>query len=273
MKADLHVHSTASDGTLTPRELVSLALGRDLTVLAIADHDSVEGVPDALAAARSTRLRLVPAVELSAVVGAQDVHILGYFIRHDDPRLAAHLGDLRDARRRRAASTVSALADAGLHVELDDVLAMSGGGAVGRSHVARALVAEGHAENIPDAFTRLIGRGKPFYVPKDVRPPDEVIGVVRDAGGLAVLAHPGVSRLDYLIPELIEAGLGGIEAYHADHRPEQRTHYASIAKKYGLLVTGGSDFHGPASPNAPLGSVDIPTEAVEALLEWGVARP
>ena len=160
---------------------------------------------------------------------------------------------------------VEALNAAGYRVTLDDVLLLSEGGAVGRSHVARALVAAGHAESVADAFRRLIGRGSPFYVAKDVRSPQDAIQCIREAGGLAVVAHPGVSGLDHLIPELAEAGLAGIEAYHADHSAEQRLHFAALAADMGLLATGGSDFHGYAAPNPPLGSVDIPAEAISAL--------
>ncbi len=149
------------------------------------------------------------------------------------------------------------------------MLLLSEGGAVGRSHVARALVAAGHAESVADAFKRLIGRGRPFYVSKDVRSPQDAIRCIREAGGLAVVAHPGVSRLDHLIPELADAGLAGIEAYHADHSAQQRLHYAALAAEMGLLATGGSDFHGDAAPNPPLGSVDIPDEAISALLAAG----
>ncbi len=218
MKADLHVHSTASDGTLRPADLVALALQRGLSVLAIADHDSVEGLPEAMGAAADTSLALIPAVELSSVTpDGDDVHMLGYFIRADDAHLLRHLADLRSARLSRAESMVGALNAAGYRVTLDDVLALSEGGAVGRSHVARALVAAGHAESVADAFKRLIGRGRPFYVAKDVRSPQDAIRCIREAGGLAVVAHPGVSRLEHLIPELADAGLAGIEAYHADH--------------------------------------------------------
>lgn len=267
MKADLHVHSAASDGTLTPSELVALALTRDLDVLAIADHDSVEGLPEAFVAA-ADRITLVPAVELSSVHDGHDVHILGYFIDHDDPSLLAHLADLRDARLRRASSMVAALSEAGLALTLDDVLALSDGGAVGRSHIARALVAEGHAADVRDAFERLIGRDRPFYVSKDVRSPAEVIAVIREAGGIAVIAHPGASRLGDLPVELATVGLGGIEAYHADHSPEQKAYYAQMAERLGMLVTGGSDYHGPAAPNPPLGTVEVPSSCVEALIAW-----
>ena len=271
MKADLHVHSTASDGTLTPSQLVDLAVERGLRVLAIADHDSVEGLAEAQAAARGTNLTLIPAVELSSVTAdGRDVHILGYYVDPSDPVLLAHLADLRAARLARADSMVAALAEAGFGLSLDDVLALSDGGAVGRSHVARALVAAGHAQSVSDAFQRLIGRDGPFYVSKDVRTPSEAIAVIRGSGGIAVVAHPGVSGLEDVVDGFIDDGLGGIEAYHADHTPEMRAYFADLAARRGVLVTGGSDFHGLSAPNPPLGSVDIPESAIEALL---AARP
>jgi len=267
VRADLHVHSTASDGTVHPKDLVALALERGLRVLAIADHDSVEGLAEAQLAAANTPLTLVPAVELSSVTpDGCDVHVLGYFIRADDTRLREHLADLRGARLKRAGTMVARLTEAGYDVSLDDVLQLSEGGAVGRSHVARALVAAGHAENVADAFRRLIGRGRPFYVSKDVRSPEEAIECIREAGGLPVIAHPGVNGLDPLVAELAQSGLAGIEAYHADHSPQDRRRYAAMAARMGLLATGGSDFHGPVAPNPPLGSVDIPAEAIAAFL-------
>lgn len=272
MKADLHVHSTASDGTLSSEELVALALERGLAVLSIADHDSVAGLQSALARAEGTPLTLIPAVELSATAHGWDAHILGYFVNHRDPALLRRLADLRDARMRRARTMVATLNEAGYSVALEDVLAMSNGGAVGRSHVARALVSRGHAGTVREAFERFIGRGRPFYVAKDISTPSEAIATVRAAGGVAVVAHPGVSKLDDLIPELVAAGLGGIEAYHADHTEEQRRHYATMASDLGLLVTGGTDFHGHGAPNPELGTVDVPREAVEGLLAWGGLR-
>jgi len=269
MRADLHVHSTASDGTSAPRELVESALAVGLDVLAIADHDSVEGLPEALAASRDTSLRLIPAVELSAVADGVDVHILAYFVDSSDARLLTELADLRAARLRRAEAMVAALSSAGYSVTLDDVLALSEGGAVGRSHVARALVGSGAAESVSDAFKRLIGRGRPFYVPKDSKSPETVVSAMRELGALPVIAHPGVTRCDDLIPGLVAAGLQGIEAYHADHTPQQQADYAALAENLGLLVTGGSDFHGAAAPNPALGSVDIPARYVKSLLAKG----
>jgi 3',5'-nucleoside bisphosphate phosphatase len=269
MRADLHVHSTASDGTATPAELVALALERGIGVLAITDHDSVSGLGEALDAAASTGLTIIPAVELSAVSDGMDIHILAYFVDQTDPRLETELVELRAARFRRARTMVDALSDAGYAVDLDTVLSLSNGGSVGRSHVARALVGTGAAESVSDAFTRLIGRGMPFYVPKDSRSPEAVISAMREIGAIPVLAHPGITHADELLPELIDAGLMGIEAYHADHTPEQRAEYARLAAARGLLVTGGTDFHGPTAPNAALGSIEVPESAVRALLDAG----
>lgn len=272
MRADLHTHTTASDGTVTPAGLVALALDRGLDVLAITDHDSVEGLAAAAEAASGTSLLLISGVELSAVHEGRDVHVLGYFVDAEDRRLLGHLTDLRAARTRRARSMVDALVEAGYDVTLDEVLALSDGGAIGRSHIARALVRKGHADTVADAFGRLIGRGRPFYVGKDVRSPDEVVGVINDAGGLAVLAHPAVSGVEDLIGPLQEIGLAGVEAYHADHSAEQRARLVALARQGGLLVTGGTDYHGPHAPNPDVGDVAVPSEAVEALLAAGRRR-
>lgn len=270
MRADLHAHSTASDGTLTPTELVGLAAELGLDVLAITDHDSVEGIAEASRAADRSGIDLIPGVELSALTAdGRDVHLLGYFIRHGDPHLLSLLKEMRHARQIRSHRMVSLLADAGHEISREDVELLAGGGAIGRSHVARALVDAGYAPSVSDAFERLIGRDAPYYVSKDVRTPSEVIAIIQAAGGLSVIAHPGVNRLDDLIPELIGAGLAGIEAYHADHTPEQRERYAGIARAENLLVTGGSDFHGHDARNPQLGSVVLPAHVVPELLAAG----
>ena len=269
MISELHAHTTASDGTLTPSELVSRAAHMRVEVLSITDHDSVEGLAEAQNAAGAVGMAFVNGVELSAVHEGRDVHILGYFVDATDVDLLAHLTDLRAARRRRAETIVRELQQAGYAVTLDDVLAFSDGGAVGRSHVARALVASGHAENVTDAFQRLLGRGRPFYVPKDVRSPSDAIDVIRSAGGVPVLAHPGVTGIAHIVPALAGRGLAGIEAFHAEHTPEQREYYARLAEDLGLLVTGGSDYHGPEAPNPELGSVELPPGALERFLEAG----
>lgn len=267
MRADLHVHSTASDGTLTASELVALALRSGLSHLALTDHDSVDGVAEAIRAADQTSLTLIPGVELSTVTeDGRDVHVLGYFVDHTDPELLQSLTVLRAARLSRAQTMVTSLREAGFAVELEDVLEHSGGGAVGRSHIARALVSSGHASSVRDAFERLIGRGRPHYVAKQGQSPQMALSVIADAGGVGVIAHPGIIGLEDVVRALAHAGLTGVEAYHADHTPDQRDHYAALAAELGLIATGGTDFHGPDAPNPPLGSVDVPAEAVRALL-------
>lgn len=271
MRADLHVHSTASDGTCRPRELVSLALEAGLDYLSITDHDSVEGVREAVESAEGTHLTVIPGVELSSVTeDGIDVHMLGYFVDIQDVEFRAFLADLRQARLRRAESIVASLEEAGVVVSLERVLSLSDGGALGRSHIARVLVEAGHADSVADAFQRLIGHGKPHYVAKDVRSPSDAIAAIESAGGLAVVAHPGIRALDSLIRDLAARGLNGVEAYHADHTAEQRHRYAALAAELGLLRTGGSDFHGHGAPNPPLGSIDVPAEAIVQFVEAGL---
>lgn len=270
MKVDLHVHSTASDGTLTPSQVVQRAAANGVSVLALADHDSLEGLAEARAAARASGVQLVPAVELSAHAPGEDsIHLLGYFISDNDPGLNRLLAVMREARHKRAHQMVESLREAGFSIDVATVLTLSAGGAVGRSHVARALVSAGHASSVGDAFERLIGRGRPFYVSKEVMEPCEVIAVIKNAGGLAVLAHPGVNGLEHLVAPLVDCGLDGIEAYHSDHSPARCRFYARLAADRGLLVTAGSDFHGPDAPNPDIGSVGLPLDDVERFLAAG----
>jgi len=266
MRLDLHVHSTASDGSLAPREIVAIAIGQGLSALAITDHDSVEAVRPAQDAAAGSNLMVIPGVELSAVHDGLDVHVLGYFVDITDPAFLQHLRALRAARLRRAEVMVAVLGNAGFHVTLSDVLLLAEGGSVGRSHIARALVQRGHAVSVADAFDRFIGRGRPYYVPKDSTSPADAVGIVLDAGGVPVIAHPGVTGVEDLIPELAAHGLAGIEAYHAEHTLEQAAQFAAMARDHGLICTGGSDHHGPTSPGAPLGAVDMPSDTLSELL-------
>lgn len=269
MRFDLHLHTTASDGHLNPEELVSAALHASLDAIAVTDHDTVESVRTAQSAALETNLRVIPGVELSATHEGRDVHILGYFILTDDPRFLDRMRTLREARLERARQMVALLSASGFELGLDEVLALSGGGAVGRSHVARALVAAGHTESVSAAFQDLIGRGRPFYVAKPVAAPEDVVGMISEAGGVSVLAHPGVTQVDDLIPGLIRCGLGGIEAFHGDHSQAARDRYAVMARKHGLLVTGGSDYHGPGTPGVELGGVEMPDSVLDRLLDAG----
>lgn len=267
--ADLHTHTTASDGTLTPTELVMSAVTVGLDVLAVSDHDSVEGVPSALKAAEPLGLMVIPGVELSAHEGGRDVHVLGYFIDYEDTSLTERLFELRRGRLERAIAMIDALDDAGYAVSIDDVLAHSGEGAVGRSHVARALVDRGSAASVDEAFGDLIGRDRPFYRRKPLIDPAEVVGLIHDAGGLAVLAHPCVGSVADLIAGMAAAGLDGLEAYHPEHTPADTARMLEVARERDLLVTGGSDYHGPSHPGPGLGAVGPTTEDVARLLEAG----
>jgi len=269
MKADLHVHSTASDGTLSPAELVRLAQSRGVDVLAIADHDSVSGLDEASEAALVAGITLVPACELSASLHGYDVHVLAYFVDPASAELRAELEQLRTDRLRRAEEIVRALSVDGIEITMDQVLELSAGGAVGRSHIARALVDAGHAETITSAFERYIGRDRKYYHAKRSRSPVEVVASIRSLGAVPVLAHPGVTCADELIPSMVEHGLLGIEAHHADHTPPQRERYAKMAEELDLITTGGTDYHGPQSHNPELGSIDVPADSVRALLSLG----
>lgn len=259
------MHTTASDGVSRPEEIVAAALTLGITTLAITDHDSVAGIDPAVAAARGTALEVVPGVELSASYAGRDLHILGYFIDHHDAALAERLEQLREARAARARAMVDALAAAGHSVTFEGVLQHSNGGAMGRSHVARALVDSGDVENVEEAFARFIGRDGPFFVEKPLFPTDEAIALVRSVGGVPVLAHPSISGADDVISVLAGQGLLGLEAYHAEHDHQRRSRYAQIAEHLGLAVTGGSDFHGAHAKGGTLGCVDAPPSCVEDL--------
>ncbi len=246
------------------------ALGVGLTHLAIADHDSVDGIAEAHNAALGTSLTVIPAVELSALdENDNDVHILGFHIDTGSRPFLTALDDLRSGRVRRAEAMTDSLSRMGARISLDDVLALSSGGAVGRSHVARALVAAGHADSVSSAFDQLIGRDRPHYIAKETHTVEVAIELILEAGGIPVIAHPGIHELVALTRRLTHHGLAGIEAYHADHSPVQRLMYANLADELGLLVTGGTDFHSPDGPNPPLGQVDYPEDALVAFLAAG----
>jgi predicted metal-dependent phosphoesterase TrpH len=269
-RVDLHVHSTCSDGTSTPTEIARRAAELGLTGIALADHDSVAGVADCTEVSRLLGITCVPAVELSTRTGAQDAHVLGYFVDPSDAILLAELARLREGRERRIAAMVRRLTDGGLPTEYQDVLDIADGGAVGRAHLARVLVAHGHAEDLPDAFERLIGKGRLFWEQAELPSAAQAIDTIRAAGGLPVLAHPVLSGAESLILDLAGCGLAGVEAYHAEHTPEQAARLARLASAMGLLVTGGSDYHGPRGRTAEMGAVELPDGTWEALL---AARP
>lgn len=268
MSIDLHVHSNASDGVLSPEALVEEAVHLGFRAVAIADHDTVAGIAPAQAAA-ADRLMIVTAIEFSATtVDGRGMHILGYRLDPTVPALLERLAAFREARRTRALAMIAALSEAGHAITVEDVMAEAGEGAVGRAHIARALTNVGVTEDMGQAFRELIGRNAPFYVAKPEPTPAEVIDLIRDSYGIPVLAHPGVSKVDDLIAGLVESGLQGLEVWHPEHSRDEVHRYRDIAAGRGLLATGGSDYHGPSSSGGGkrLGDGGVPDEALDALL-------
>jgi predicted metal-dependent phosphoesterase TrpH len=263
---DLHLHTTHSDGTLTPTELVAEAAARGVTLIAVTDHDAVSGITEAQQAARG--VTVISGVEINTEVGREDVHILGYGFPPDDPALLAGLAELRAARVARMDAMLGRLATLGKPVARDRVLAIAGTGSVGRPHLAQALLEAGHVRNLAEAFDKLIGNRGPAYVPRTPFAPEAAVALIHAAGGIAGLAHPGkLGDPLRFIRRLRDAGLDALEVYHSDHGPAVTARMARYAGEYGLLPTGGSDSHGPhgARP-VTIGSVPVPDAVGEALL-------
>lgn len=252
--------------------LVAEAGSRGVGLLAVSDHDTTAGVDDALSAGKKAGVEVWPAVELSCDVEAGEVHVLGYFVDHRRNWFQVLLGRLREGRADRAARMVGRLAALGVPVTYERVVTLAAGGALGRPHVARALVEAGHVRDTAEAFDRFIGRGGPAYAERLKLTPAQAIELIRAAGGLAVLAHPGWGTDDEMIRELAGAGLDGVEVYYPDHSPYQVEHYRDLAVRLGLLMTGGTDFHGGAmATRVPVGSQYVP-EAVVAPIREAAAR-
>lgn len=259
---DLHSHTTASDGTNAPAVNVRLAREAGLRGLAITDHDTTAGVAEALAEGRALGVEVVPGVEISTVAGGRDVHVLGYYVDTDDAQFGERLRQLRKTRELRNEMILAKLAELGLPVSMDEVLEQARkkpgrDETVGRPHIAAVLVAKGCVADMAEAFDRYLGSGGAAYAnPPRIRPEDAV-DWIREAGGVPVLAHPGLYEDGALVERLIAYGIKGIEARHPDHSPETETHYEAVARRHGLIVTAGSDFHGSRGGvvfHAPLGS-------------------
>lgn len=271
MLIDLHCHTTASDGTLTPTGLVELAAGAGVDVIAVTDHDTVSGVAEAAGAGRAG-VRVVAGIELSARTAGRSVHVLGYFIDPSDGLLQRAIDRMRSEREVRMRRMVERLRELGYEITLDEVIAQARGAIVARPHLARALVARGYVRSIRDAFTpELIGDGGRAEVARSWPSPLEALDLIGAAGGVAVLAHPGLLHHlgthdpvpEAMIAELTRSGLAGLEVDHPDHDPAMRDHLRSLAHRLDLVCTGGSDFHGETErlPGACLTS----TEAFAAL--------
>lgn len=246
---DLHTHTDRSDGTFAPAELVHLAAARGLDVLGVTDHDTTDGLEEAIAAGSEAGIEVVPGVELSAEYEGRSIHVLCFWMDVANAGLQEELRRLRDERFRRGERMVEKLRDMGLPIEFERVRKIARGDNVVRPHIAQALVEAGLVATEEEAFDRWIGDGRPAHVAKHALPPLDAVAQIRDAGGVCALAHPGMWGNETSVPEeLIEAmargGMGGLEVDHTDHTPEQRERYRALAGRLGLVATGGSDCHG-----------------------------
>jgi 3',5'-nucleoside bisphosphate phosphatase len=273
-KIDLHAHTTASDGRLTPFALVDLAIEKGLTLLAVTDHDSTEGVAPALIHAAGSTLEVWPGVELSTDVEQGEVHMLGYFVDPTETEIQEMLTRLRWSRIGRAREIVEKLNELGMAINFERVKAIAGDGAIGRPHVAQALVEGGYVSTSAEAFDRFLSRTGPAYAERFKLTAVDAARLIGRAGGMPDLAHPMyISRdpgfkLDSFVRELCGAGLVGIECYYADASPEVVANLVQVARDFALIPTGGTDFHGPGVYATELGDRDIPAETIDRMRAW-----
>lgn len=279
---DLHTHTTYSDGSATPEELIELASSRRARAVAITDHDTVAAIVEARAAAERFGIEFVAGVEISAEYSCGTMHVLGYCIDEESLTLAAKLGELKKAREIRNPQIASRLQSLGFDINYDEVVRVAGNDVVGRPHFARLMVEKGVVANIQDAFDRFLKKDAAAYIAKARLSPADSIALIHEAGGVAVLAHPYQLRLssyeqvDELVGELARLGLDGIEAVYSGHSAAERASYAEIAGRHGLLVTGGSDYHGSYKPDISivtgLGDLEVPYELLEAVKARAATR-
>jgi len=262
---DLHIHSNFSDSTLSPREIVQMAKEKGLRAIAVTDHDSVAGVEEASRMGEELGVEVVSGVELSVSDGVSDIHVLGYFVDHSDSSFVSELERFKTARFERVKKILAKLKELEVDIELDSVLKIAENGALGRPHVAEALLDSGYVDTFEEAFRRYIGFRSPAYVPKLLLSPSDAFMLVERAGGISALAHPGTVQRDDLIPEFVELGMKAIEVWHPKHDRGAVKYYMELAKRYGLAVTGGSDSHGSRTTSASVGSERVPYSVLVSL--------
>lgn len=268
-KIDLHLHTTASDGRHSPSDLVRLAASRGLEVIAITDHDSVDGVPSALqAAGQYPNLRVIPGVELSTEVSRGEIHVLGYFVDYLDNEFRTTLEEMRNSRVIRARKMVEKLNKLGIDISWQRVQEIANGGALGRPHIAQAMLEKGYINSMQDAFRGYIGHRGPAYVERSKLTPVEAVELIIKANGLPVLAHPLTGGdPQATVNELKPAGLVGIEVYYASYSDEEITPLLGMADKHGLIATGGTDYHGiDLTTETMIGDMDVPAKAADDLM-------
>ena len=262
MFADLHLHTNFSDGTYTPEELAGHAHRCGLAVVALTDHDTVEGCTRMGAACGNLGIEFIPASELTAELGGNELHLLGYFLDTENPRLLVELAKFQEVRQNRIREMCARLNELGLALEAEAVFKIANCRSPGRPHVGRALVQAGLCATQDEAFDRFLKKGKPAWVPKFQMSAVEAIELIHQAGGLAVMAHPGLNRTDEAIPVLAEMGMDGLECFHTRHSTAASQHYLLMAEQLGLLVTGGSDCHGMNKGKPLIGSMKLPLDYV-----------
>ncbi|MFZ2643087.1 MAG: PHP domain-containing protein [Verrucomicrobiia bacterium] len=267
--ADLHLHTRHSDGTFTPAELVQHAVEMELACIAVTDHDTVAGLAEMTALCQAAGIEFIPGIELTAHVGEREVHVLGYFIRYTEAEFVAQIESFKKGRAQRVAAMVGKLQQAGVGLQTTDVTAVAGDdSALGRLHVARALMNRGFIRHMDEAFHRFIGKGKPAFVPKTRLDVADAAALIHKFGGVAILAHPGVSALENHLDGLLASGLDGLEVWHSRHTPGQCERYRVFARDRGCLVTGGSDCHGLAKDEVLIGGVRLDYAYIEQLKEF-----
>lgn len=265
MIIDLHAHTTASDGLLPPAAVIDRARARRVEVLAICDHDSVAGIAESQRQARDGGPEVVPGIEISTEVAGIPFHMLGLYVDPDASALRDYEETLNGARRLRVDHILERLRSLGVPVPSDEVYGSARPAIPGRPHIARALIAHGHACSMRDAFRRWLGTGAPAYVSYDRIDAAQAIRLIRGVGGVAVVAHPGLDGLDGHLVRLVEQGIQGVEVYHPDHTPAMREFYRAFAAEHGLVATGGSDFHGDGKEGSDLGENPVPLECLESV--------
>jgi predicted metal-dependent phosphoesterase TrpH len=265
--ADLHLHTHFSDGTFSPEELTGHAARLGFAALALTDHDSVEGCARMAAACGAAGIEFIPGAELTAEYNDIEVHLLGYFLDTQNQALLAEIGKFQAVRQNRIREMVARLNGLGVPLEVETVFALANCKSPGRPHVARALTKAGLVKNLDEAFDRFLKKNRPAWVPKAKMSALEGVELIQQAGGLAVMAHPGLNRSDEIIPALVDAGLDGIECFHTKHSTAMSERYLEIADRHRLLVTGGSDCHGFSKGKPLIGTVKLPYEHVQKMKE------
>lgn len=273
MSADLHIHTTASDGTFSPSQVVQLAQQKSLKGIAITDHDTTDGIAEALKEGERLNLKVVPGIEISTHLNQEEIHILGYFIDYQADFLQNQLHHLRRERILRNKKIIKKLNQLGYELEWEEVLTLAGQGSVGRPHIAMALQKKGYIRSIEEGFHKLLNHGAPAFVPRKKLTPQEAINMIHKSQGVAVLAHPGLLKDKTIIKELLSWGLDGVEVYYPLHKAQEISYFENLCQKYKLIATGGSDFHGVGSETKTnIGAASVSFHTITLLKEISKKR-